>query len=124
MAQAMKANRRLDVRTVARRFHRANLPRSAPWFAIGAHEQKFAIASARHCLGKELHAIIVQDDVARLAALAQVHRDGAGVVVEVAWFQPAKLAPTRAAVKTCLDHIVEVVAVVGGIEQTPAFIQL
>jgi hypothetical protein len=62
------------LRALARGFHQANLPRRAPWFTIGAHEQEFAIVSARHCPGKELHAIIVQDDVPRFAALAQVHR--------------------------------------------------
>jgi hypothetical protein len=95
VTQCMKVDRGLDFCPPACPGYRPQLMTLAPRRAIGFEEHWLASRAVKANLLKEGCAVICQDDMARLAGLADANRDGAIVSVEVIHSQPNELAITR-----------------------------
>src|SRR6516162_1867989 len=78
-------------------FHWATLLARGPTRTISALKHQFVPGSTSAHLAEELRPLGRQHDVSRLPALAFADRHGAGIDIEVLYFQPDQLAKPAAA---------------------------
>lgn len=83
VSQRMKVDRGLDLGVPAGLDDRVQLMALAPGPPVGLEEHQLAPQATSAELCKEGCTLIGQDDMARLAGLADTDRDGAGIPVEV-----------------------------------------